>query len=99
MLQNRRQFTTEFKIEAVRLIEGSGRTSVDVARSLGIDGGLLRRWRQIYGRDGNVIDLKTAEAEIISKEEVRRLRREVEQLRQERDILKKAAAIFSREPR
>jgi transposase len=56
MLQNRRQFTTEFKIEAVRLIEGSGRTSVDVARSLGVDGGLLRRWRQIYGRDGNVID-------------------------------------------
>ena len=47
-LQNRRQFTTEFKIEAVRLIEDSGRTSVDVA--------LLRRWRQIYGRDGNVID-------------------------------------------
>jgi hypothetical protein len=48
---------------------------------------LLHRWRQIYGRDGNVIDLKTAEAEIIGKEEVRRLRREVEQLRQERDHL------------
>jgi transposase-like protein len=47
----------------------------------------LRNWRRQYGRNGGVVDLKTAEAEIAEKEEVRRLRREIEQLRQERDIL------------
>ena len=87
MGQTRRSYTTEFKIEAVRLFEAGGRSSAEVARSLGIDDGLLRNWRRQYGRNGGVVDLKTAEAEIAEKEEVRRLRREIEQLRQERDIL------------
>ena len=95
----RRQYTREFKVEAVRLVEESGRSRSAVARELGVHESMLKRWKaQLEGRPaaeafpGNG-SLSAAE------EEVRRLRRENQQLRQERDFLRKTAAYFARESR
>ena len=99
MGEERRQYTREFKIEAVRLMDESGRSKAQIARELGIHESLLKRWKaQLEDRPapeafpGNG---KPSAAE----EEVRRLRRENEQLRQERDFLRKTAAYFARESR
>lgn len=84
-----RVFTQEFKDEAVRLALGGDRTQTEIARSLGINESTLRHWKAKYvGRAEDISDL-SPEAEL------RKLRHENESLRMERDILKKAMAIFS----
>lgn len=99
MADKRRQFTREFKLEAVRLVIEEKKPVAEVARHLGIRSDMLRAWRrQLEGRAG----LSPEEAfpghghAATPDEEVRRLRREVERLRQERDFLKKAAAYFAK---
>jgi transposase len=93
MAIERRKYTEEFKQEAVRLMESSGKPVAQVARDLGVNDNNLYRWRGLYGsqfsvnRNGNVAEMEA---------ELKRLRREVEVLRQERDILKKAMSIVSR---
>lgn len=93
MATERRKYTEEFKREAVRLMETSGKAIAELARDLGINDNNLYRWRNRYGRqseptaNGNLTDMEA---------ELKRLRREVEVLRQERDILKKAMSIVSR---
>ena len=93
MATERRKYTEEFKQEAVRLMETSGKAIAELARDLGINDNNLYRWRNLYGQrsdpiaNGNLTDLEA---------ELKRLRREVEVLRQERDILKKAMSIVSR---
>lgn len=91
MSTQRRQFTPEFKQEAVALVRQSGRSANQVAKDLGIGQTSLSRW------------LRQAEAEASAAngrpvgEEVKALRQEVARLRMERDILKKAAAFFANE--
>jgi transposase len=93
MATERKSYTEEFKREAVRLIESSGKPIAEIARDLGINDNNLYRWRGLYGsqspvnRNGSVAEMEA---------ELKRLRREVEVLRQERDILKKAMSIVSR---
>ncbi len=88
MGEHRRRFSDEFKREAVRLAYESGRRLVDVARELDVRPNLIRRWRRkLTGGQGPV----GSGAEL----EVRRLQRELSLVREERDILKKALAIFS----
>jgi transposase len=88
-----RKYTEEFKREAVRLMETSGKPVAQLARDLGINDNNLYRWRGQYGRqkqiasNGNLTDTEA---------ELKRLQRENEVLRQERDILKKAMSIVSR---
>jgi|SRR3990172_10803515 transposase len=101
----RRAFSSEFKVEAVRLMRerrAAGVSLVQVGRELGVRPDLLRRWaREVEGRPGasgrdgflGHGPLPGAEAE------VRRLQRENAVLRQERDFLKKAAAFFAKESR
>lgn len=96
MGDTKRKYTREFKLEAVRLSEDPEQTAAEVARALGISPKILYRWRQAFKADGQEAfpgHGKLPESE----EEVRRLRRELERVTQERDILKKAIAIFSRE--
>lgn len=95
---NRRVYTAEFKQEAVQLAKNSGKTMAEIERDLGLSKGLLKHWvRQAEAEGTGAFPghgrLKPED------EELRRLRREVEILRQERDILKKAVAIFSQEVR
>lgn len=92
-----RTYDREFKREAVRMATEPGVTAQEVERRLGIGQGVLSRWKRQFaptaqqafgGKDhGKPVD-----------EELRRLKRENERLRRERDILKKAVAIFSEDP-
>ena len=91
------KYDLEFKLEAVRMASEPGVTSKDVERRLGIGQGVLCRWKRELKRDGQQAfpgkgHLKPED------DELRRLKRENERLRRERDILKKAMAIFSEDP-
>jgi len=88
----RRKHTNEFKQEAVRLSERSGAPIVQVARDLGICESLLHNWIKQFGKKADGSRVSPDE-----REELIRLRRENRILKEERDILKKAAAYFARE--
>lgn len=91
----KRKFTREFKLEAVRLATSGEKPLAQVTSELGILPNLLRNWRrQAEGRAGRpVADVFPGHGRLPSQdEELRRLRREVETLRQEYDFLKKTAA-------
>ena len=96
----RRRFTREFKLEAVRLVNEENESVTAVAERLGIRPDMLRNWkRQVAGlpraQKNNIF--KGQGKATGPEEELKRLRREVEQLQQERDFLKKAAAYFAKE--
>jgi transposase len=100
MGQGRRHFTDEFKQEAIALLVSSGRPLSE----LGISPSMLRNWRNgSGGRDaGSALRPIPASAPHSVPDpaaEISRLRRENDRLRMERDILKKAVAIFSEPPR
>lgn len=90
--KKRRTYTPEFRAEAVALAEHEGVTQSQVARDLGISQSLLSKWVQ----NAKVAALPGA-LTVAEREEMRRLKRENAILRQERDILKKAAAFFAKE--
>jgi transposase len=93
MAVERRKYTEEFKREAVRLMETSGKPIAELARNLGVNDNNLYRWRSIYARERQ----QTGNGSVSEMEaELKRLRHEVERLRQEREILKKAMSIVSR---
>jgi len=91
-----KRFTKEFEDEAVRLARTSGRTKREIAADLGI--GLSTLTRRISHRRDREIDEpdRRPPGEDVAAE-LKRLRRENEILRQERDILKRATAFFARE--
>lgn len=94
----RRKFSREFKIEAVRMVTQEGHSVAQVARDLDVRPDMIRRWRKkLEQEDGDAFPgagrLKPSGAEL------QRLRRDLKRIRQERDILKKALAIFSDRPR
>ncbi len=94
-MTQQRRFTREFEDEAVRLVLTSGRTQREIAGDLGVGLSTLVRWIS-RSRDRRAADPSSA-AEPEMAAELKRLRRENEILRQERDILKKATAFFARE--
>ncbi len=100
MGEKRRQYTREFKVEAVRLMDESGRSKAQIARELGIHESLLGRWRAQLGTGRPAEAAFPGNGRLSAAEaEVRRLRRELEQARQENAFLKKAAAYFAKESR
>jgi transposase len=92
----RRQFSREFKLEAVRLVKERGVTVAQAARELDVHENVLRKWIREMAADpqqafpGKGV-MKPEQVEI------ERLKKEVAKLRMERDILKKAAAYFAKE--
>ena len=93
MASIRRAFTDEFKAEAVRLVAVEGHSARQVAKDLGIHESLLRRWRRkLEARQARAPRVKSsvavAASVVVEHEEIRKLRRENERLRMERDILK-----------
>jgi transposase len=107
MAKTRREFTPEFKREAVALLESSGRPQMQIAAELGIQPSMLRNWRAVL--NGEAPRSRTAVAAAPPSwpvaspadqaAEIARLRRELDRTRAERDILKKAIGIFSETPR
>ncbi len=93
-MRKRREFTNEFKVEAVKLAERGDTPVAQVARDLDVNETVLRRWMQRFGKRPNGTRLTPNE-----HEELIRLRREVRRVTEERDILKKAVSIFSKELR
>lgn len=99
MAGKRRQFTREFKLEAVRMIANGERKVEELARDLGVRADILRGWqKQAEGRAGlTKDDVFPGNGKLTSKdEEIRELRRQLEEMTQERDFLKKAAAYFAK---
>jgi transposase len=94
-MTKQRAFTKEFEEEAVRLARTNGRTIRERAENLGIGLSTLTRWLS-RSRDREIDAPDKARSEDMATE-IKRLRRENEILRQERDILKKATAFFAKE--
>ncbi len=95
-MAKRQQYTKEFKLEAVRLWKSSGRPAAAVARELGLRRNHLYKWQHELEHFGDAaFPGKGGRAH--STDELTRLRRENARLREERDILKKAAVFFARE--
>lgn len=94
MAEKRRQYTEEFKREAVRLITEQGYSVSETARNLGINAHMWGRWTREFDTRGSAAfpgNGRMASAQ----EELQRLREENKRLRMERDILKKALGFFA----
>ncbi len=96
-MERRKKYDKQFKIEAVRYYEESSKSRKEIEQELGITPGCLSHWKrelseqgvEAFSGNGNLPD---------SEKEMARLRRELEIVREERDILKKAISIFSKTP-
>jgi transposase len=94
MPKRRPPYSAEFRAEAIRLVHMSGKTKTAIAQELGISLEALREWLRQAELDAGVRHDGLTSEELA---ELRRLRREVKILREEREILVKAAAFFARE--
>ena len=96
MAKVQKTYTREFKEEAVRLAQTSGKPIAQVGRSLGISDTSIHQWRKEQAQHGKEAFPGSGHQTAL-EEENRRLKRELERVQQEREILKKVLSIFSRE--
>ena len=94
-MRKRIRFTQEFKLEAVRLLEAGARPAAEIARELGVPRNRLYKWQEQVRNKGVGAFPGSGRGE--NNDELARLRRELERVTEERDILKKAAAYFAKE--
>ena len=92
--KKRKRYSREFKLEAVRLITDKGYSIAEASRNLGVEYSVLRRWKKELADDPQNAfpgkgQLKAAD------QELRALQRELQRVKEERDILKKALAYFA----
>ena len=93
-----RKYSQEFKLEALELLKRGDKSAGQLERELGITPGLLVKWRaryQIVAREGQPAQIGPSDMEA-AKAEIRRLQRELANVEEEREILKKVVNIFSR---
>ena len=90
--RKRREYTEDFKRDAVALVTDQGYKVSEAARSLGIGDNLIRRWKREFEEEASGARLGTDE-----REELKRLRKENRLLRMEKEILKKASQYFAKE--
>ena len=95
-MTKRKSFTKEFKLEAIRLLEKSDKTGAEIARELGIRRNMLYKWLDEVKEKGDNAFIGSGRPPI-SDNKVNDLKRENERLKEEVEILKKAAAYFARE--
>lgn len=96
--RNYRKYSQEFKLEALELLRRGDKSAGQIERELGITPGLLGKWRgryQIIAKGGQASQIGPSDMEA-AKAEIRRLQRELANVQEEREILKKALNIFSR---
>jgi transposase len=93
-----RKYTEEFKLEALRLLASSGKSASQLERELGITEGMLLKWRERY----QVVAKEKEEPRLVpsdleaARREIQRLERELKEMAEEREILKKVVSIFSK---
>jgi transposase len=93
-----RAYTEEFKREALELLKSSGKSAGQIERDLGITAGMLLKWRDRYrvvAHENQEPKLEPSDLEA-AKREIQRLQRELKEIAEEREILKKVVNIFSR---
>ena len=95
--RQRRSFTDEFKAKTVQLVKSSGKSVTLVATELGLTVSSLRNW--VMQADVDAGKGKAGALSSDEKIELSQLRRDVRVLKEEREILKKAAAFFAKESR
>ena len=93
--RQRQRFNKEFKLEAVRLLEQGTKPAAQLARELGVPRNRLYKWQVEISRAGKQA-FPGSGRRPGDENEITRLKRENEQLKEERDILKKAAAYFAK---
>jgi transposase len=98
--RNYRTYTQDFKLQALELLKTSDKSAGQIERDLAITPGLLVKWQAKYQAvqkrgEGGEIDLELTEPEATQRE-LKRLKRKLAEVEEERDILKKAVSIFSR---
>lgn len=97
----RRNYSRDFKIEAVRLVEAEGYNLVEACLRLGISKSALSKWKKLYGHNNGH---NNSTGSVAGKDvgltvfEQKQLQKELERVRRERDILKKALAYFAADP-
>lgn len=96
-MSRRGRYPKEFKLEAVRLLNESDRPAADIAREIGIKRTLLYRWRDEMNKKGAEAFEGSGRPGVEEMSELGRLKRELQSVKEERDILKKAAAYFARD--
>ncbi len=95
-MSERKHYTKEFKLDAVRLVTEQGYRQAEAARSLGVNAGMVGRWVREYRADEEQAFRGNGKL-APEQEELRQLRTENKRLRLEREILKKATAFFVKE--
>ncbi len=93
--KDRKRFSREFKLEAIKLCDESGKPVAEIARQLDISVHQLRNWIFLSKKNGENAFPGSGKKD--NDDELTRLRKEVKELRQERDILKKTAIYFAKE--
>lgn len=99
-IMRRRRYSKEFKSDAVAMVLHGGKSVKEVAEDLGLNRNLLSRWRreELEGMDRSCDLPKGGMKPSDIEAENQQLRRELARIREQRDILKKAVGIFSRQP-
>lgn len=98
-MSKRRPYKTypkEFKLEALRLMESSERSASEIARQLGIRRNQLYKWKEQMTKKGDVASAKRGRPKKEDQSELATLRQELKQLKEENEILKKAAVFFAK---
>ena len=90
-------YPKEFKLEAIRLLAESDRPASEIALQLGIRRNQLYKWKEQMTKKGDVASAKRGRPKKENQSETATLRQEVKRLKEENEILKKAAAYFARE--
>jgi transposase len=90
-------YTREFKLEAIRLMEQSDRPASEIAMQLGIRRNQLYKWKDAMKKTGDVPTARKGRPKKEDQSEISKLRQELERVKEENIILKKAAAFFAKE--
>ena len=98
-MNKRQTITREFKVEAVRLLERGDRPAAELARELGVHRNQLYKWKEQLENQGGAAFPGKGRRTADKDGEIARLKKELERVTEERDILKKAAQYFARESR
>ena len=97
MTQSRRKYSKEFKTDAVALLLKKGKPATEIARDLGIEVEALRRWKREYQNNNRQAFVGSGHMSDPAQAELKAAKKRAKDMEEERDILKKALAIFSKD--